>query len=98
MLDGLRIPDLAGKPASAVRPRELERQLRDAILAFEPRLKSGTVNVRVDTDGGAMNHNAMVFFIEAELWAQPMPLRLFFRTQVDLETGNVDVTETSGGR
>ena len=33
-----------------------------------------------------MNHNAMLFDIEAELWAQPLPLRLFLRTEIDLET------------
>ena len=40
-----------------------------------------------------MNHNAMSFDIEAELWAQPLPLRLFLRTAVDLECGTVDVLD-----
>jgi type VI secretion system protein ImpF len=31
--------------------------------------------------------------IEAELWAQPLPLRLFLRTDLDLETGEVQVSE-----
>jgi type VI secretion system protein ImpF len=43
-----------------------------------------------------MNHNALSFDVEAELWAQPLPLRLFLRTAVDLETGSVDVTDQSG--
>ena len=36
-----------------------------------------------------------LFTIEAELWAQPLPLRLFLRTDVDLETGSVVVTEAA---
>jgi type VI secretion system protein ImpF len=41
--------------------------------------------VRIFADEQKMNHNAMVFDIEAELWAQPLPLRLFLRTEIDLE-------------
>ena len=41
-----------------------------------------------------MNHNAMCFQIEAELWAQPLPLRLFLRTEIDLESGAATVVET----
>jgi type VI secretion system protein ImpF len=38
----------------------------------------------------------MCFTIEAELWAQPLPLRLFLRTELDLETGEVKVAEVAG--
>jgi len=47
-------------------------------------------------DDDKMNHNAMAFDIEAELWAQPLPLRLFFRTDIDLETGAVNVIDAGG--
>ena len=39
----------------------------------------------------------MCFAIEAELWAQPLPLRLFLRTDLDLETGEVNVSEMAMG-
>jgi type VI secretion system protein ImpF len=45
----------------------------------------------------AYNSNALVILIEAELWAQPLPLRLFLRTDLDLETGQVSVSEVSSG-
>src|SRR2546430_10431676 len=35
----------------------------------------------------SMSHNALSFYIEAELWAQPIPLRLFLKTEIDLEAG-----------
>jgi type VI secretion system protein ImpF len=44
-------------------------------------------------DKEKMSHNAMRFDIEAELWAQPLPLRLFLRTEIDLESGSVQVSE-----
>jgi type VI secretion system protein ImpF len=40
-----------------------------------------------------MNHNALVFEIQGELWAQPVPLELFLKTEIDLETGNFSVAE-----
>ena len=38
-------------------------------------------------------HNSMQFIIEAELWAQPVPLQLFLKSQIDLEDGNVSVVD-----
>jgi type VI secretion system protein ImpF len=87
------IPDLAGRTASTVDVGALERLLRQAIWDFEPRLVRGSVRVRGLVDEREMSHNAVSFTIEAELWAQPVPLRLFLRTQVDLEDGRVRVSE-----
>jgi len=44
-----------------------------------------------------MNHNAMTFNIEGQLWAQPAPLHILLRTELDLEAGDVVVNESSGG-
>jgi type VI secretion system protein ImpF len=91
------IPDLAGRTVSGIDVAALERLLRQAIWDFEPRLVRGSVTVRglVDED---MSHNAIAFSIDAELWAQPVPLRLYLRTQVDLEAGRVDVSEAGERR
>jgi type VI secretion system protein ImpF len=43
-----------------------------------------------------MSHTALSFRIEAELWAQPLPLRLFLRSEIDLEAGTAQVTEAAG--
>jgi type VI secretion system protein ImpF len=90
------MPDLAGRTASSVDVRALERILCRVIWDFEPRLIKSSVSVRVVVDEQKMNHNAMLFDIEAELWAQPIPLRLFFRTEIDLENGGVNVTDVAG--
>lgn len=87
------LPDFTGHTASSIDVPALERLLRTAIWDFEPRLIRSSVRVRLDVDEEEMSHNAMTFSIEAELWAQPIPLRLFFRTDIDLETGDVNVTE-----
>ena len=35
--------------------------------------------------------------IEGEMWAQPVPERLFLKTDIDLETGEVAIADHSGG-
>ena len=89
------LPDLTGKTTSTVHNPSLEKAIRKAIWEFEPRLTKNSVRVRVVRDPKAYSHNAVVLFIEAELWAQPVPLRLLLRTDVDLETGEALVTEVS---
>ena len=90
------MPDLAGHTASSVDVKALERLLTRVIWDFEPRLVKSTVKVRLVIDEQKMSHNAMCFNIEAELWAQPLPLRLFLRTEIDLENGGVAVTDLGG--
>ncbi len=88
-------PDLAGVPASATNPVELEKALREAIINFEPRILADSLKVTVETRRNELNHGALAFRIEGELWAQPMPLGLFLRTEVDLETGSYSIVESS---
>jgi type VI secretion system protein ImpF len=90
------LPDLAGRTTSSVDTTVLEQAIRKVILDFEPRLVARSLRVRLFVDEKQMNHNAMSFDIEAELWAQPLPLRLFLRTSVDLETGSIDVLDLGG--
>jgi|SRR5450432_1721554 len=92
------MPDLAGHTASGIDVPTLERLLTRVIWDFEPRLVKHTVKVRLRIDEQKMSHNAMSFDIEAELWAQPLPLRLFLRTEIDLETGGVNVSDLGSAR
>lgn len=90
------LPELAGITLSGTNVAELERALRQAVLDFEPRILANTLKIRVVVDQTLMEHNAMAFDIEGELWAQPMPLQLFLRTEVDLELGDVRVVQQTG--
>jgi len=87
------LPDLTGRTAGSIHVPTLEKLLRRAIWEFEPRLLKDTVRVKLIRDTNNYSPNALVFTIEAELWAQPIPLRLFLRTDVDLETGEIAVTD-----
>ena len=88
--------DLTGLSISSLDVGALERTLALVIARYEPRLLRRSVKVRLIVDQEKMSHNAVVFDIEAELWAQPLPLRLFLRTEIDLENGRVAVAEGGG--
>jgi type VI secretion system protein ImpF len=91
------LPSLSGLAASGVKTAELQEAFRRAILDFEPRLLRSSVRVHLEKTETEMSHNALVFTISADLWAQPLPLHVLLRTHVDLETGKVEVVEGSGG-
>jgi type VI secretion system protein ImpF len=89
------IPDLAGSSALGRNTFLLERAVRQAVLNFEPRILADTLKVAVRVEPEQMNRHAMLFIIEGKLWAQPMPLSLYLKTELDLETGAVTVAETA---
>jgi type VI secretion system protein ImpF len=86
------MPPLAGRPASQYDLVELSRVLRDVILRFEPRILAHTLKVTAETNKGD-THNVLGFRIEGQLWSQPIPLEIFMRTEIDLESGMTQVLE-----
>jgi type VI secretion system protein ImpF len=88
------IPDTAGTLLSSIDVEQLQKRVRQAILDFEPRLLKQGLRVEVATRESTMNRNSVVFLIEGEMWAQPMPVGMHMRTEVDLETGVVNVSES----
>lgn len=90
------IPDLAGAALSGIDAAVLQNRIRVALLDFEPRLIADTVQVTVSVDDARMDSRSLSFRIEAQMWAQPMPLGLYLRTDVDLETGEFRVSQQFG--
>lgn len=88
------IPDLAGLTISRADTAAIEKAVRQAILDFEPRI--APQSLRVSVQGTESGRTAIAFRIEGELWAKPAAQALYLKTEVDLETGNVTVTEGQG--
>jgi type VI secretion system protein ImpF len=86
-------PALAGSTSSGRDPASLEKQVREAILTFEPRLIRDSISVRAVLSDAEMSSNSLRFEIEADLWAHPLPLHLYLQTEVDLDTGEFSVTQ-----
>lgn len=90
------VSDLAGTTASATDVKALEREIRQAILDFEPRILANSLKVKVNLNKEKMSRKTLSFLIEGQLWAQPLPVDLYLSTDLDLETGNAMVNETTG--
>jgi type VI secretion system protein ImpF len=69
---GLTAPDMAA----------LEDDLHAAILAFEPRIIADTLQV-----SASMDRQVVDFEISGDLWANPIPEKLYIKTKIDIESG-----------
>ncbi len=88
------LPSLSGKQVSLLDWNEIERALKRAILRFEPRILAETLQVSaVKAEDVLHHHNVVQFNIRGQLWAQPLPIELFLKTELDLETGEAQITE-----
>jgi len=89
------VANLGGSSASSTDVAQVERDVRQAILDFEPRILAKTLSVTVVLDEKKMSRQTLSFQIEGQLWAQPLPVSLYLSTDVDLETGSTTISETS---
>ena len=90
------IPGLAGLLDTSTRVNRLEEELANAIRAFEPRIRPESLKVRARAADDSSGLPALLFEIEGELWAQPVPIQLFLETKIEVETRLAVVTEVKG--
>jgi type VI secretion system protein ImpF len=87
------IPPTTGRVKAGIDATALARQVRTALLHFEPRLLPDSLRVSVRRDPAS--DGAFQFLIEAELWAHPVPLRMTLLTEPDHDLDMVRVVEQS---
>jgi type VI secretion system protein ImpF len=88
------LPALSGRAASSLDVAALERAIRQAIIDYEPRILAATLQVTALIEPRSIDHhNVIGVEIRSELWAQPVPLELLVRTEIDLETGKVQIAD-----
>lgn len=95
------MPDITGTTLSGTNVKNLERRIKRIINHYEPRILKKSLRVNVHTSDNAhtsdeMSQNALRFEIECDIWAQPVPERMYLRTEMDLESGKVQVSDTAG--
>jgi type VI secretion system protein ImpF len=88
------LPDLSGATLAGMSTTDLERAIRQAIWDFEPRLIRSSVSVKALPTLDSITR--ITFEIEADMWAQPYPERLFIKTELDLDQAHISLAETSG--
>jgi type VI secretion system protein ImpF len=91
------LPPLSGQTASSVDPQIMEAQVKRAILDHEPRILANTLKVEALVSEIQLDHhNQISFRISGQVWAQPVPLEMLLQTDVDLETGRVEIKQVAG--
>ncbi len=85
---GLR--EVSGEFSTAERAERIRRSIERAIAVYEPRIIDGTVEVTLNPDDTGTD-TTVALIIRADMWAQPMPLELYLRSQVDVTTGEISV-------
>ena len=89
------ISGLTGFSMHNIDIHEADRQIRQSIINFEPRILKHTLKVSMTRDTDKSSNHAMVFKIEGQIWAIPIPMMLMLKTEIDLETGSVNVVQTN---
>ncbi|WP_320041753.1 type VI secretion system baseplate subunit TssE [uncultured Desulfobacter sp.] len=100
------IRNFSGLTAGSKSDEVLERAIEEAILNFEPRIIPQSLRVHVvgeeelDSPDFKASHydehrypNIVVFKIEGDLWAEPMPEHLYLKSVLDLELGQIEVKD-----
>ena len=87
------VPGFTGMVRVGGRSGGLETMIADAIRNYEPRIRPDSVRVRLRPMEEDNPLPSLVFDIEGELWAQPVPQQLFLETSIELETRLVVVND-----
>src|SRR5439155_21547601 len=72
--------------------QEIEKQMGDAILVFEPRIKRRTLRINVSVE-----RNVLSIELAGELWVNPLPEKLFIKTELDLESSQCSMKDAVNG-
>lgn len=89
------VASMTGLSDSAFGQGGLANAVRTAIQRFEPRVLPDALKVG-ELRAGRSTHSVVAVEVEGEMWAQPVPERLFVRTELDLETGDCTLEATRG--
>ena len=85
---------LAGNPVASLDLHEVERILKEAIQRFEPRILPDSLTVKgIAASDPTSHHNVLSFEISGELFAQPYPVDLLIKTDMNLESGEIRIAE-----
>lgn len=86
------VQEVAGEFSTAERALRIRDSIERSIKKFEPRIIPSSLSVILrdaqgqDKGGGS---TTVDFDIAADMWAQPLPMELYLRSQVDITTGEL---------
>jgi type VI secretion system protein ImpF len=81
------VPCYSGKVQSAIDLEELAWEIRERILAFEPRLERAALSVAAVEPSARNRFNRLRFRIHGFIRAQPARIELLIQSELDMESG-----------
>ncbi len=84
------IRDTSGDFSTENRADAIRTAIELAIIRFETRIIPGTLEVTM-RETKERKRAVVDFDIRADMWAQPLPMELYLRSQVDLVTGELSL-------
>lgn len=86
------IRPLAGRRMSEIEWHSIEHEIHQTIIAFEPRIIPDSLEVRcIPAEEALSHHNLLALRIHGLLWSVPYPLEFLLRSEIDLESGQVNL-------
>jgi type VI secretion system protein ImpF len=85
------IPALTGRTASGLNSDTFKQQIRDGLWSFETRLLRETIDIQITKDKTSAGTPVLFIEISASLRAEPLPMAMRVRAEVDLESGHVTI-------
>lgn len=75
---------------------QIQKEIKESILAFEPRIMSETLEVKLSGKiSKDQSKSTVIYDIKGELWALPFKEHIYLTTEIDLKTGIVSVKRSS---
>ncbi|MEP7222366.1 MAG: type VI secretion system baseplate subunit TssE [Novosphingobium sp.] len=85
------VPDMAGKALNNRLIQQRARDMRDAVVAFEPRIDPTTLDVDVADE--MERENAITYVIQADVTSAVRAIPVKFRTDVEADSASVTVRD-----
>lgn len=84
------VRETSGDFSTGQRAELIRKSIAAAIERFEPRIKQGSAEVLLQ-DADETHQTIVSFDIRADMWAQPLPMELYLRSEVDITTGELNL-------
>ena len=89
-------PALSGKIVSTINASQLENTIKQTIINYEPRFIPESLHVEALVSELQLDHHNLISIqIRGDLWAQPTPIEILLRTEIDMETGQVEISDSA---
>ncbi|MDN5787192.1 type VI secretion system baseplate subunit TssE [Pseudorhodobacter sp.] len=90
------VEEVAGEFATNLRAAKIRASIQRAIEKYEPRIIGGSLDV-ILRDTLTKGQTLVTFDIAADMWAQPLPMELYLRSEVDMTTGELKLERPGPG-